>query len=131
MGKTVRGIVMIAVFLAFWYLVKKEAILSSFSPAAQTGLLVVGALVIFIGVELLFSVKEKGIAGALKGCLPIIIGAAVFFCIFLVINKFNLNADILVYIVVGVCLLGALYGGGTFDKVKDFLGQSKKSDDEE
>lgn len=126
MGKSIKGIAMIAVFLAFWYATKNVDFFINLSGFTRTAVLVVTAIVIFIIIDVIFDRSE----GSLKRNLIIVGAGALFLGVSFALQKMGVSEDIMMVVWFAIPVGFIIF---TSKPVQKFLRErkSKKSEEEE
>lgn len=124
MGKSIKGIAMILVFLAFWYATKNVEFFVNLSGFTRTAVLVAAAVVIYIIVDLIFDRSE----GSLKRNLIIIAAGVLFVGISFALQSLGVSEDIMMVawfaIPIGLIIL-------TSKPVQKYINNRRKAEDDE
>ena len=123
MGKSIKGIAMIAVFLGFWYDTKNVEFFMNLTGFMRTAVFVVCAIAIYIVIDLIF---ERS-ANSLKMDLIIVAAGALFIGISFALYKLGLseNAMMVVWFAIPVGLI--IY---TSKPVQKFINDRKNKREE-
>ena len=123
MGKSIKGIAMIAVFLGFWYATKNVEFFMNLTGFMRTAVFVVCAIAIYIVIDLIF---ERS-ANSLKMDLIIVAAGALFIGISFALYKLGLseNAMMVVWFAIPVGLI--IY---TSKPVQKFINDRKNKREE-
>ena len=123
MGKSIKGIAMIAVFLGFWYATKNVEFFMNLTGFMRTAVFVVCAIAIYIVIDLIF----ERTANSLKMDLIIVAAGALFIGISFALYKLGLseNAMMVVWFAIPVGLI--IY---TSKPVQKFINDRKNKREE-
>ena len=119
MGKNIKGIAMIAVFLGFWYATKNVKFFMDLTGFMRTLVFVAAAIAIYIVIDLVFERNEN----SLKKNLIVVAAGVLFIGVSFALYKFNLseNAMMVVWFAIPVGLI--IY---TSKPVQKFISDRKK-----
>lgn len=123
MGKNIKGIAMIAVFLGFWYVTKNVKFFMDLTGFMRTLVFVAAAIAIYIVIDLVFERNEN----SLKKNLIVVAAGVLFIGVSFALYKLNLseNAMMVVWFAIPVGLI--IY---TSKPVQKFISDRKKDREE-
>ena len=119
--KKAKGYIMIPVLLALWYIIKETTFLNSFTDNQKTLIIVGGALFIYLCVEILFGIKEKGVKATLVDNIPIIVGGVLIVIISLLLNNTNVPLWVTLVIWFAIFLGATLIANGVIPAIRKKL----------
>ncbi|MCR5803399.1 MAG: hypothetical protein K6G47_03965 [Clostridia bacterium] len=124
MGKSIKGIAMIAVFLGFWYATKNVDFFINLSGFTRTAILVVAAILIYIVVDLVFERDE----GSLKRNLVIVAAGALFLGVSFALQKLGVSENVMMVVWFAIPVGLIIY---TSKPVQKFLKERQRAKAEE
>ncbi|MBO7453541.1 MAG: hypothetical protein J6U54_24670 [Clostridiales bacterium] len=120
MGKSIKGIVMIAVFLAFWYATKNVEFFTNLSGFTRTAVFVGIAVVLYIVIDLIFDRTP----GSLKRNLIIVAAGVLFVGISFALEKLGASENVMLVVWFAIPVGLIIY---TSTPVQRFLNERKRS----